>query len=316
MEPPGNPKYLYFVGKGGVGKSTCASSTAMALAEQKKKTLIVSLDPAHNLSDIFETPLDDSPKLIKENLFAMEIDIEKRMESYLKKTIQMMKNLYTYLNVVNLEGLFDTLRYSPGMEEYAVLLALEDVFDNYREMDFIIFDTPPTALTLRIFALPELTGMWTEKLSNLRKKILDRRGSLKHILGDKMPGGDLPTSVSTDSVFKELTIYKEKLKKIKSRFSSEKDTFMFLLLNPDKLSFAEGNRIAEAFRKFRLPLSMVIINKNSADNKKLDNGFMDNFLDDLKKSFKGMKTMELPFKAEALSREDMLNFGEEVIKNL
>ena len=124
MHKSSNPKHLFFVGKGGVGKSTCSASTAMALAKRKNKTLLVSLDPAHNLSDIFETPLEDKPKEIKENLFAMEINLEQRMGKSLKKTIDMMKNLYSYLNVINLEGMFDTLRFSPGMEEYAVIFVL------------------------------------------------------------------------------------------------------------------------------------------------------------------------------------------------
>ena len=128
MHKSSHQKYLYFVGKGGVGKSTCSSSTALALAEKKNKTLIVSLDPAHNLSDIFETSLEDKPKEIKESLYAMEINLEQRVEKSLKKTIGMMKNLYSYLNVINLEGMFDTLRFSPGMEEYAVTFALEDTF--------------------------------------------------------------------------------------------------------------------------------------------------------------------------------------------
>ena len=320
MHKSSHPKYLYFVGKGGVGKSTCSASTALALAEKKNKTLIVSLDPAHNLSDIFETSLEDKPKEIKENLYAMEINLEQRMEKSLKKTIDMMKNLYTYLNVINLEGMFDTLRFSPGMEEYAVIFALEDIFESYRNMDFIIFDTPPTGLTLRFIALPHISILWIQKLSALRKKILSRRDSLKNILGEKYHDKELPSTVKDDSVFKELVSFDGRLKTLKNHFSSKEDSLMFLLLNPDRLSFSEGRKIIAAFEKFSLPLNMVIINKSGLYNDNTSDElsqFMESFFADVKKKFNGLKTMELPFKdSGTLSRKDMMTFGENVYRNV
>ena len=318
MPQSSHSKYLYFVGKGGVGKSTCSASTAMALAEKRNKTLIVSLDPAHNLSDIFEKPLEDKPKKIEENLYAMEINLEQRVESSLKKNIEMMKNLYSYLNVINLEGMFDTLRFSPGMEEYAVVLALEDIFENYKEMDVIIFDTPPTGLTLRFFALPQISLLWIEKLLALRKKILSRRDSLKHILGEKYHDKELPSTVKDDSVFKELVSFQERLKTLKNYFTE--DASMILLLNPDKLSFAEGQRIVSAFKKFSLSLNMMIINKsglyNDNHSDKLSQ-FRENYFEDVSKKFNGLKTIELPFKSSGtLSREDMMAFGKNIFKIL
>lgn len=200
MQNSHSPKYLFFVGKGGVGKSSCSASTAIAAAEMHNKTLIVSLYPAHNLSDILGTPLQDKPKEIRKNLFAMEINIEQRLDNYLKKTIHMMKRLYAYLKVVYLEGFLDVLRFSPGMEEYAVILSLEDIFDSYKEMDFIIFDTPPTGLTLSFFALPGLSLLWIENLVHLRRKILSRRSSIKNVLGKQPHGPELlPSSPENDA---------------------------------------------------------------------------------------------------------------------
>ncbi len=321
MQKIQGPKYLFFVGKGGVGKSTCSVSTAFATAAMKNKTLIVSLDPAHNLSDILETSLYDQPKEIKDSLYAMEINIEQRLEEYLKKTIHMMKKLYAYLKVINLERFFDVLRFSPGMEEYAVILALEDIFESYKDMDFIIIDTPPTALTLRFFALPELSLLWIENLIQLRRKILSKRASIKNVLGEKSDNEEsLPSSLSNDLVFKELLNYEGRLKTIKSLFSSKKDTFIFLLLNPERLSVIEGGRILKAFEKFSMTVKIVIINKVGLYNENAQKNLyslMDNFYIDLKKKCYDLKTIELPLKKTGpLTREDLLGFGKNILKKL
>ena len=95
---------------------------------------------------------------------------------------------------------------------------------------------------------------------------------------------------------------------------------MFLLLNPDRLSFSEGRRIIAAFEKFSLPLNMVIINKSGLYNDKTADElsqFRESFFVDVKKKFNGLKTMELPFKnSGALSRKDMMAFGGDVYKNM
>lgn len=246
--------------------------------------------------------------------------MEKRLENSINKTIQMMKNLYSYLNVINMDGIFDILKFSPGMEEYSVILALEDIFKHHSKMDFIIFDTPPTGLALRFFALPGLSLLWVEKLLQLRKKILSRRASLKNIIGDKLEESKLPSSDSEDSVFKELVKYEVRLNTLKKHLTSKEHTFISLLLNPDKLSFAEGLKIIKTFEKFTMPINMVIINKRGLykeEASKESSLYRDNFFKELNKKFHGFKTVELPFKESGtISKNDMLDFGKNILKNL
>ncbi|MEO2152480.1 MAG: ArsA family ATPase, partial [Thermococcus sp.] len=141
---------LFFIGKGGVGKTTSSAATAVALAERGYRTLIVSLDPAHNLGDVFMVKLSDRPKKIAENLYASELDMEGLIKAYLKHLEESMKHTYRYLTVINLEKYFEVLRYSPGIEEYATLEAVREILERGDEWDVIVFDTPPTGLTLRV----------------------------------------------------------------------------------------------------------------------------------------------------------------------
>ena len=131
-------KILFFTGKGGVGKSTLAAAAAWQLS-QKYRVLIVSLDPAHNLGDIFglrvrgETRFSDTLRL-------KEVDLKKLSKAYLNREIRVLSDTYKYLQVLNLDTYFSILKYSPGIEEYALLTSIEMAVHADRGFDYIIFD--------------------------------------------------------------------------------------------------------------------------------------------------------------------------------
>ena len=133
-------KTIFLIGKGGVGKTTCSSAIAVGLS-RKFRTLVASLDPAHNLGDVLMTKLNNKPKRVTENLYAIEVDVDYYARRYLKNLEQSLKSLYRYLTVVNLDKYLEILRYSPGVEEYAVLEAIKDIIAR-KDFDVIVFDTP------------------------------------------------------------------------------------------------------------------------------------------------------------------------------
>ena len=104
------PDIVFYMGKGGTGKSTVSSLAGLGAAMTGKKTLVVSMDAAHNLSDIFETPLGHTPREIIPGLFAGEIDQERMIQIYLKETQRSLKKNYSYLTAFNLEKHFDILK--------------------------------------------------------------------------------------------------------------------------------------------------------------------------------------------------------------
>ncbi len=160
-------KSIFFVGKGGVGKSTLSATAAWQLSRAGKRVFAISFDPAHNLGDIFGLSLSDKKTRINENLDVAEANLDRAAEIYIQKNIDILTQIYSYTKAFNLDLYFKVLRYSPGVEEYAALTVLEEVFRTETDYDFIVFDTPPTALTLRILALPNIAVTWVDRLRRI-----------------------------------------------------------------------------------------------------------------------------------------------------
>ena len=258
---------LLFIGKGGVGKTTCSVTTALHLADKGFKVLVVSLDPAHNAGDALDCPLTDQKTAVTSHLDALEIDLETLIQRYLKRTSDMMRHTYRYLTVINLEKLFDMIRYSPGIEEQATLEAMKDiVFQEAYHYDVIVFDTAPTGLTLRVLALPSVSLLWINKLTGLRRKILDLRSVIEHVHGEqylKVDGVEekLPSSEDEDATMRELRGYHSELERIGKTLSNSNLTSVVAVLNAEEMPLLETERAAEALKKFQIPLKLLIVNK-------------------------------------------------------
>ncbi len=259
-------RVVFVVGKGGVGKTTSSASIASYLSTKGYKTLIVSLDPAHNLGDVFMIKLNDKPKEISKNLYALELDMEKLIRNYLKNLEESMKYMYRYLTVINLENYFEVLSYSPGIEEYATLEAVREILQKGDEWDIIVFDTPPTGLTLRVLALPKIAKIWTEKLIDIRKKILEKRFMIEKIHGERKfvienKEYKLPSKEDEDAVLKELENYKKEIEFVLKTLTDEKKTTVVGVMNPEMLALYETERARDALQKFNIPLKLIVVNK-------------------------------------------------------
>jgi arsenite-transporting ATPase len=138
-------KYLFFSGKGGVGKTTMAAATAVRMAESGKKTLILSTDPASNLADVFEQPIGHRIREILPNLHAMEIDPDAATEEYREHVIGPMRGVMPPDIMKVLEEQFRSA--------CTVEIASFDRFTDFlgkTEFDAVIFDTAPTGHTIRL----------------------------------------------------------------------------------------------------------------------------------------------------------------------
>ncbi len=247
-------KNIFFLGKGGVGKSTSSAITALHLSGEGKRTLLVSLDPAHNQSDIFEKKFSEKNIKINNNLTVKEVDIDFWVKKYLKDIQLQVKQTYSYLTAFNLEGYLDVIKYSPGIEEYALLMAYKNIRNSVREKDYIIFDMPPTALTLKFLSLPQLSLKWLEHLLDLRKKIIEKRKIITKIkFGNK--------EIERDKILNKLNQQIADYKVIKDIFENSNKTCLNLVLNTDKLSFSESQLILEYLAKFNIPVKNVFLNK-------------------------------------------------------
>ena len=256
-----NARVLFFVGKGGVGKSTNSSLFALKLARGGKRVLLNSIDPAHNLHDIFKISLGPKPKQIVPGLEAMETDLDQWVKKYLKDTERDFRSVYKYQEAFNLHRYFKTLKYSPGLEEYAVLLALLDTLRRFADRDFIVFDTPPTALTLKFLALPDVSLLWLSEISQFRQLILNKEQIITRIRQ-----GRKDAAKERDPILTKIADMVDRYRGMSDLFKDSSVTRTFLVLNPDELSLAESQVIWKELANLGMKISYLIINKSKPED--------------------------------------------------
>ncbi|NTV68326.1 MAG: ArsA family ATPase, partial [Chlorobaculum sp.] len=153
-ENQAQPRVIIYSGKGGTGKTTISSSTAVALARQGKRVLIMSSDPAHSLSDVFDVQIGrNDPLRIEKNLYGLEVDtiyeLKKNMSGFQKFVSSSYKNQGLD------SGVASELTTQPGLDEIFALSRLLDEAQSGR-WDAVVLDTSPTGNTLRLLAYPEI----------------------------------------------------------------------------------------------------------------------------------------------------------------
>jgi arsenite/tail-anchored protein-transporting ATPase len=250
---------IFFMGKGGVGKSTSSALISLYRAREGFRVLLVSLDPAHNQGDIFEKRFSDKPRPVAPRLMVMEIDQDRWIKRYLKEVREHIHRTYIYLTAFNLERHFQVIKHSPGLEEYALILAFKEIRKTYADFDFLIFDMPPTALSLRFFTLPNLSLIWVEQLLRLRREIIEKRELITRIkFGRK--------EYESDKVLKRIEALQVDYRSLKAIFTDPDRTRIQLVLNPDQLSFAESLRILKGLEDLRIGVNQIIYNKMNPED--------------------------------------------------
>jgi arsenite-transporting ATPase len=282
------PQLLFFIGKGGVGKSTTSALTSVYLASKPYKTLLVSMDPAHNQCDIFDQDFSEKPKRVSERLMVKEVNTDFWIEKYLKETTDQIKQTYRYESAFNLQNYFNVLQFSPGLEEYALLLAFEDTLHKYRDQDFIVFDMAPTALTLRFFSLPFITLIWLEELLKLRSAIYKKKEIISKI---KIAG----IEIEQDQVKAKLKSLIGNYEHLQQHFLSE-TTRVNLVMNNDKLSFSEAFRIRQKLTDIGIKIDRIVINKLKENES----------TPEIEKEFKEQKIGKLRLAPQGLTGYDVL----------
>ncbi len=286
-------KILIFVGKGGVGKSTGSALFSVKLAAGGSTVFLNSIDPAHNLHDIFKMQIGSRPKEIFPGLTVLETEPGEWVKKYLKDTQKELRSIYKYQQALNLQKYFKILKYSPGIEEYAVLLALEHAVNRNKEKDYIVFDTPPTALTLRFLALPSVSLHWLNELSGFRQTILDKKDIMTKIRSGKKQG-----LVEKDPVLLRIKQLLDRYGGFAQLLKDPRKTRIIVVLNPDRLSFAESISIKNELEGIGITISFAIVNKY---------GGQTDFLSILKKEFTGTHIGVLEKQREEIRGIDTLS---------
>jgi arsenite-transporting ATPase len=279
----------FFIGKGGVGKSTTAALTALSLAREGRDTLLVSMDPAHNQRDIFQLQFSEKPMQVTPNLAVREVDQEYWMATYLKETQKQLKKAYSYQSAFNIQNHYGILKYSPGLEEYALLRAFENIVQTEVQRDVIVFDMPPTALTMRFFSLPAITRVWLDALMKLRRQIYAKKEIVSKIqFGSR--------EIEQDKVASRLTDLIDVHRRLREDLIAQ-STRINLVLNPDRLSLAEAKRIRGKLEEIEMGIDHILINKVTGQSR----------LGDITAEFAGYSIHRIPLSSADLSGLGALN---------
>jgi arsenite-transporting ATPase len=251
-------KIHMFIGKGGVGKSTGSSLEAFRRTGNR---LLVSMDPAHNLHDLFEKKLGSRKTRILPGLTVLESDLDETSRRYMASVRKELKGLYHYQQALNIDKYFDILKYAPGMEEYASLLVLEQCFGE-SAYDSVIVDTPPSALTLETIALPTMNLRWVSQLIKMREEIVQKKNSIANIRKENLE------TLSEDPVYAKLSKMRTRYETMAHRLKDPAFTEIVLVLNEDDLSLAESIMIRDRLDELGIQVGRVIVNKCTAGEDK------------------------------------------------
>jgi arsenite-transporting ATPase len=287
-------KIVFFGGKGGVGKTTCSASFALYCALQGKKTLLVSTDPAHSISDIFEKPIGGKIINIDKNLDALEIDSGVESRKYMEGVRANLKNVLSPIIVKEIKKQIDAAAVSPGTEEAALFdKMIEIINDKSSEYDQIVFDTAPTGHTVRLMSLPELLGAWIKSLIDKRKKAL----SIMQMANNA--GKKNVDEVENDEVIKILRKRLENMENARKVITDNNRLSFIFVLNAEKLAIEETVKAIKILDTYKIKVDSLIVNRilpeDSVDEFWKGRKVLENkYLEEIYNAFKGKNIIKIP----------------------
>jgi len=252
-------RILFFGGKGGVGKTTCASALALAASRAGKRVLLVSTDPAHSTSDIFDVPLGPTEREILPGLAALEIDAESEARRYLDEAKARMAGLFSPAVMKEAARQIELTASMPGVADVAVFDRMSDlIVSRTGTYDLVVFDTAPTGHALRLLRLPELMSSWVEALARKRREAI----------GAEVRGqaDDRRQTPRADPVLEILEARASRLASVRAELQRGDRVAFVLVLIPERLPIEESVRAARQLADAGVTIGGLIVNRVLPDD--------------------------------------------------
>jgi arsenite-transporting ATPase len=244
-----------FGGKGGLGKTTFSAAAGYHLAKQGHRVLVFSVDPQASLSDIFQQDLfGKGPVPIMENLWAQEIDADRRIKAYQDEIRGKIREMYGFTDLPEeIESYIQAASAEPAMEESAIFDAVVDIMVA-GEYDYYIYDLVPLGHALYYLSMATVYDAWIDKITTLREQMREYDQVAAHLKrGDQ--------ALDEDAILKELLYIKDRIQTSSRILTDRERTAFFFVLVPEELIILDTVKAAELFSRFRVPISGYVVNR-------------------------------------------------------
>jgi arsenite/tail-anchored protein-transporting ATPase len=244
------PRTILYTGKGGVGKTSVAACTARRCAEQGLRTLIISTDPAHSLSESLEAPLGAEPAPVSDRLWGQEVRAQDEMERHWSGVQEWLGELFLERGVDRISA--EELTVPPGMDELFSLLRLQAQYES-GDWEAIVVDCAPTGETLRLLSFPDVARWWIEKVFPMERQILAAARPLARSL--------LDIPLPSEAVFADIQRLSANLIAMNEILRDREHSSIRLVMNPDKMVIGEAMRTFTYLNLYGYLTDAVVVNR-------------------------------------------------------
>jgi arsenite-transporting ATPase len=244
------PRTILYTGKGGVGKTSVAAATARRCAASGMRTIVLSTDPAHSLSDSLDTELGSEPTPVTDNLFGQEVQAQQEMERNWEAVQEWLGDLLAERGVDRISA--EELTVPPGMDELFSLLQIKRLHEQ-EEYDAIIVDCAPTGETLRLLSFPDVASWWLEKVFPWEKRVVAAARPFARTF--------LDVSLPSEAVFDDVQRLVRNLVAMNGILRDRSSTSIRLVMNPDRMVIREAMRTFTYLNLYGYLTDAVIVNR-------------------------------------------------------
>jgi arsenite-transporting ATPase len=244
------PRTILYTGKGGVGKTSVATCTARACAASSRRTLVISTDPAHSLSESLGVELGPEPRAAGTHLWGQQVSAQEEMERHWAGVQDWLGELFLERGLDRVSA--EELTVPPGMDELFSLLRLQAAYKS-EEWEVIIVDCAPTGETLRLLSFPDVAQWWIEKVFPLERQLLAVAGPFVRSL--------LEIPLPNHAVFADIRRLSENLIAMNEILRDREHSTVRLVMNPDKMVIGEAMRTFTYLNLYGYLTDAVIVNR-------------------------------------------------------